>query len=59
MFSCKTDNKENSIKNEITLNEKQKKEEDTKFKYVIAESGLNYRKNPNGEIIGNLNMVKK
>ena len=59
MFSCKTDNKENSIKNEITLNEKQKKEEDTKFKYVIAESGLNYRKNPNGEIIGKFKYGEK
>ncbi|MBO0592959.1 SH3 domain-containing protein [Cellulophaga sp. E16_2] len=59
LFSCKTDPKETSAKKEIILHKNTNKEKDSEFKYVIAESGLNYRKKPNGEIIGKFKYGRK
>lgn len=60
-FSCKTENKTNSaIKNEIDGKQQIKTvKSNIETKYVIAKSGLNYRKEPKGEIIGKFDYSKK
>ncbi len=54
LYSCKTENKTNlSTENEVEEKEQIKKTESKiEIKYVIAKSGLNYRKSPKGEVLG-------
>lgn len=60
-FSFKTDNRTNSnTQNQVEVKQQIKKtDSNIEIKYVIAKSGLNYRKNPKGEIIGKLEYGEK
>ncbi|WP_405246799.1 hypothetical protein [Cellulophaga sp. Asnod2-G02] len=61
LFSCKTENKTNlNTENEVELKEQIKKAESKiEIKYVIAKSGLNYRKTPKGEVVGKFEYSEK
>lgn len=59
LYSCKTKNKENTTIQEESIPLKQEVEQQVEYRYVTAKSGLNYRKEPNGEVIGKFNYGEK
>lgn len=60
-FSCKTDNKTNSsTKNKVEVKQQIKKTKpEIEIKYVVAKSGLNYRKSSKGEVVGKFKYGEK
>ena len=59
LLNCKTNTKENTTFNEDAIQVNKQAEPITKEKFVIAKSGLNYRKEPKGEVIGKFEYATK
>lgn len=60
LLSCKTDsNTSSNIKNESRTKVNDSSQNNTEIRYVIARSGLNYRKTPKGKILGKFEFGQK
>ncbi|WP_299899811.1 hypothetical protein [uncultured Aquimarina sp.] len=60
LLSCKTDsNTSSNIKNESKTTADNSSVNNTEIRYVIARSGLNYRKTPKGKILGKFEFGQK